>query len=40
VDDVFSPELKEGFIRYKRKEWTDYHNVVSEWEVDRYLEMF
>jgi glutamine synthetase len=40
VDEVFPPELKEGFIRYKRKEWWDYHNLVTDWEVERYLEMF
>jgi glutamine synthetase len=40
VDEVFSRELKEGFVRYKRKEWTDFHNVVTDWEVQRYLEMF
>ena len=40
VDEVFPAELKEGFVRYKRKEWTDFHNVVTDWEVQRYLEMF
>jgi glutamine synthetase len=40
VDEVFSPELKQGFIQYKRKEWADYHNTVSPWEVERYLKMF
>ncbi len=40
VDEVFSPELKKGFIQYKRREWAEYHNTVSSWEVERYLKMF
>lgn len=31
---------KKGFIQYKRREWADYHNTVSPWEVERYLKMF
>jgi glutamine synthetase len=40
VDEVFTPELKKGFIQYKRREWADYHDTVSPWEVERYLKMF
>jgi glutamine synthetase len=40
VDEVFPPELKKGYIQYKRREWADYHNTVSPWEVERYLKMF
>lgn len=40
VDEVFTPELKNGFLQYKRREWADYHNTVSPWEVERYLKMF
>jgi glutamine synthetase len=40
VNEVFSPELRKGFIQYKRKEWADFHNTVTPWEVERYLKMF
>ena len=33
-------DLAEEFIRSKRMEWIEYSRHVSEWESQRYLEMF
>ncbi|MBI2877659.1 MAG: type III glutamate--ammonia ligase, partial [Candidatus Tectomicrobia bacterium] len=32
--------LAQEFLAVKRDEWTKYHNVVTQWEVDRYLQLF
>lgn len=37
---VFGPELKASYVELKEREWWDYHNSVSEWEIDRYLTFF
>jgi glutamine synthetase len=39
-EQVFGPELKRSYVDLKTEEWWDYHNTVSEWEYDRYLEFF
>jgi glutamine synthetase len=28
------------FVELKTREWTEYHNHVSDWELARYLRMF
>jgi glutamine synthetase len=28
------------FVEFKRQEWRDYHNHVSDWEYRRYLRFF
>jgi glutamine synthetase len=33
-------ELKDEFIRYKSEEWEAYHLAISEWEVERYTQLF
>ena len=38
--DVFGEELHTSYADLKESEWWDYHNTVSEWEYDRYLEFF
>jgi glutamine synthetase len=38
--DVLGPELKDSFVELKTREWWDYHNTVSSWEHDRYLDFF
>jgi glutamine synthetase len=40
ADDVFGPDLKREYAEVKSREWWDYHNTVSAWEYDRYLEFF
>ena len=37
---VFGEAMAEAFINFKRQEWSDYHADVSDWERDRYLELF
>jgi glutamine synthetase len=39
-EQVFGPDLKKSYVDLKTEEWWDYHNTVSEWEYDRYLEFF
>lgn len=40
AEQVLGPELKESYTDLKKREWWDYHNTVSEWEIDRYLTFF
>ncbi len=37
---VFGEELHKTYCALKYKEWWDYHNTVSKWEIDRYLKVF
>lgn len=37
---VFGESMFNAFVNFKRQEWTDYHNHVSEWELQRYLKFF
>jgi glutamine synthetase len=37
---VLGPELKRAYVDLKTSEWWDYHNTVSEWEIERYLTFF
>lgn len=38
-DQVFGP-LKKVFVEVKHKEWEEYHNLVSDWEREKYLNLF
>ena len=40
ADEVLGPELKAAFVELKGREWWDYHNTVSQWEHERYLDFF
>jgi glutamine synthetase len=40
VTGALGTELAAEFIRLKRMEWVEYQRHVSEWEIQRYLEMF
>ncbi len=43
TDEVIQESLGpicDEFITLKEAEWSEYHKVVSQWEVDRYLTMF
>ena len=40
AEQVLGSELKASYVELKQREWWDYHNTVSEWEYDRYLEFF
>jgi glutamine synthetase len=37
---VFGSELKSAYVDLKTREWWDYHNHISAWEIDRYLTFF
>ena len=38
--EVMGEELAQSFIDLKTREWWDYHNTVSAWELDSYLTKF
>ena len=40
VTKILGQELRDEFIKYKRAEWTEYHQSVSQWEIDRYARLF
>ncbi|MEM7601523.1 MAG: type III glutamate--ammonia ligase, partial [Verrucomicrobiota bacterium] len=40
VEKVLGKELKDEFITYKSEEWRQYHQTVSQWEIDRYARLF
>jgi len=37
---VMGPLMYQTFVDYKTQEWQEYHNHVSDWEVQRYLKFF
>ena len=40
VTKVLGQELRDEFIRYKAEEWRQYHQTVSQWEIDHYARRF
>ena len=38
--DVFGADLHSAYVEFKRAEWEDFHNTVSQWEWDRYLTLY
>lgn len=40
VGEVLGPELRREFITYKREEWRQYHQRVSQWEIDTYARLY
>lgn len=38
--EVFGPDLHRSYVEFKRAEWNDFHNTVSEWEWQRYLTLY
>lgn len=40
VIEAIGQELRDEFIRYKRQEWTAYHQTISDWEIERYSHLF
>jgi glutamine synthetase len=40
VEKILGAELRNEFIKYKRAEWEEYHQSVSQWEIDRYARLF
>jgi glutamine synthetase len=37
ADEVMGAELKAAYVDLKQREWWEYHDTVSDWEIDRYL---
>ena len=40
IEKALGTELRAEFIRYKRAEWEEYHQSISQWEIDRYARLF
>ena len=40
IEKTLGRELRDEFILYKGQEWEDYHQAISQWEVDRYARFF
>jgi glutamine synthetase len=40
IQEALGVELAAEFVKVKRREWNEYHNAVSPWEIDRYLTLF
>ena len=40
VERVLGVALRDEFVRYKRAEWEEYHQHVSDWEIARYAHFF
>lgn len=38
--EVFGVDMFNAYVDFKRNEWIDYHNHVSDWELKRYLKFF
>ncbi len=40
VESVLGSELRNEFITYKSEEWRQYHQRISQWEIDQYARLF
>ncbi len=40
ISDALGSPYAEYYLRCKRQEWGDYHDSVSQWELDRYLHQY
>jgi glutamine synthetase len=40
VEQALGTGLRNEFIRYKRAEWEEYHQSISQWEINRYARLF
>jgi len=40
VEEVLGSELRNEFITYKSEEWRQYHQRISQWEIDQYARLF
>ncbi|MDX2211879.1 MAG: type III glutamate--ammonia ligase [Oculatellaceae cyanobacterium bins.114] len=39
-ETVMGPLMYETYVRFKSEEWQEYHNHISDWEIQRYLKFF
>lgn len=40
VEATLGKALRDEFLRYKRREWSEYHLTISAWETERYSHLF
>jgi glutamine synthetase len=40
VEQVLGSDFRNEFITYKSEEWREYHQTVSQWEINRYARLF
>ncbi len=40
TEQVLGAELKQEFITYKRAEWEEYHQTISQWEIEKYARLY
>ncbi len=40
IEETLGAELRGEFITYKAAEWREYHQTVSQWEIDRYARLY
>ncbi|MEM1083764.1 MAG: type III glutamate--ammonia ligase [Verrucomicrobiota bacterium] len=40
VAEVLGEELRDEFVSYKREEWRQYHQRVSQWEIETYARLY
>jgi glutamine synthetase len=40
AQEVLGDDMFRAFVDFKRSEWEEYHNFVSDWESKRYLKFF
>ncbi|MGG6264720.1 hypothetical protein ACQ4M3_14745 [Leptolyngbya sp. AN03gr2] len=39
-ESVMGSLMYQTYVNFKTQEWMDYHNHVSDWEIQRYLKFF
>ena len=37
IREALGSRFSDFYAKMKKQEWTEYHNTVSQWELDRYL---
>ena len=40
VEKTLGKALRDEFVHYKSEEWREYHQTISQWEIDRYARLF
>jgi len=40
VERILGPDLRQEFITSKSEKWHQYHQSISQWEIDRYTRLF
>ena len=40
IQTALGREYARTYIQAKRDEWEEYHNAISQWEIDRYVDLY